>query len=71
MGKISPMHLCGKDLWHLITIIDLQNRYISHWKVSNTMDVNWCVRVLEEAIEMHGKPRNHKYRARKPWTTYL
>lgn len=45
-----------KGFMYLVAIIDLYSRYVVNWSVSNSMDAEWCQRVLEEAIEMHGKP---------------
>jgi putative transposase len=45
-----------KGFMYLVAIIDLYSRYVINWSVSNSMDAEWCKQVLEEAIEMHGKP---------------
>ncbi|MGK7389371.1 MAG: IS3 family transposase [Candidatus Cyclobacteriaceae bacterium M2_1C_046] len=45
-----------KGFMYLVAIIDLYSRYVINWSVSNSMDAEWCRQVLEEAIEMHGKP---------------
>ena len=45
-----------KGFMYLVAIIDLYSRYVVNWSVSNSMDAEWCRQVLEEAIEMHGKP---------------
>lgn len=45
-----------KGFMYLVAIIDLYSRYVVNWSVSNSMDAEWCQQVLEEAIEMHGKP---------------
>ena len=39
-----------------VAIIDLYSRYVINWSVSNTMDAEWCQQMLEQAIEIHGKP---------------
>lgn len=41
---------------YLIAFIDLYSRYVVKWSLSNTMDTEWCVEVLKEAIQEHGKP---------------
>lgn len=41
---------------YLTAVIDLYSRYVLHWSISNTMEANWCKELIEEAIEMHGKP---------------
>ena len=40
----------------LIAIIDLYSRYVVSWSLSNTMDAQWCVETVKEAIQKHGKP---------------
>ncbi len=41
---------------YLTAIIDLYSRKTLSWKISNTLDVDFCVEVLEEAINRYGKP---------------
>ena len=41
---------------YLVTIIDLYSRKILSWRVSNTMDAQFCVSALEEAIAHYGVP---------------
>lgn len=48
-----PMH---KGFMYMIAIIDVYSRKILHWDMGNTMEAMWCCRVLEECIEMHGRP---------------
>jgi len=45
-----------KGYMYLTAIIDLHSRYVLNWSVSNSMDATWCKELLEEAIEIHGKP---------------
>ena len=45
-----------KGYMYLVAIIDLYSRYVINWSVSNTMDAEWCQQMLEQAIEVHGKP---------------
>jgi putative transposase len=41
---------------YVMAIIDLYSRFTVNWSISNSMEAEWCTRVLEEAIGMHGKP---------------
>lgn len=41
---------------YLMAIIDLYSRYVLVWSVSNTMDTEWCSRVLREALASHPAP---------------
>lgn len=45
-----------KGSMYLVAIIDLHSRFVLNWSVSNTMDAQWCKEVLQEAIDIHGKP---------------
>jgi len=44
----------NKGFMYLAAIIDLHTRYVLHWKVSNSMDANWCVKLLQDTLEKHG-----------------
>ncbi|WP_419645374.1 IS3 family transposase, partial [Thiolapillus sp.] len=41
---------------YLVAIMDWYSRRVLSWRVSNTMDVSFCIDALEEAIERHGAP---------------
>jgi putative transposase len=41
---------------YLIAIMDLFSRKILSWRLSNTLDLGFCVAALEEALETYGKP---------------
>jgi putative transposase len=41
---------------YLAAIIDLFSRRILAWKISNTLDAEFCITALEEAIEAYGVP---------------
>ncbi len=45
-----------KGYLYLTAFIDLFSRYVLNWSLSNTMDAQWCLDTLEEAIALHGKP---------------
>lgn len=60
-----PNHVWGIDItyvpikngyMYLIAIIDLYSRFIVNWSLSNTMEAEWCVETVKEAIKAHGKP---------------
>ncbi|AEJ18873.1 Integrase catalytic region [Gracilinema caldarium DSM 7334] len=46
----------GKGFVYLVVILDLYSRKILSWKVSNTMDTEFCVTALEAAISQWGTP---------------
>ena len=41
---------------YLVAIIDWYSRKVLSWRLSNTMDTEFCVDCLEEAIESYGTP---------------
>lgn len=41
---------------YLVAIIDWYSRRVLSWRLSNTLDSNFCVDALEEALERFGKP---------------
>lgn len=41
---------------YLVSIIDLYSRKILAWNLSNSLDKNFCIETLEEAIERYGTP---------------
>ena len=46
----------GKGYYYLVAIMDWYSRQVLSWRISNTMDVNFCCNALEEALEKYGKP---------------
>lgn len=45
-----------KGFLYLTAVIDLYSRKVLNWSLSNTMSAEWCSKVVQEAIEMYGKP---------------
>lgn len=45
-----------KGYMYLCAVIDLHTRYVVNWSISNSMTAEWCKQVVEEAIEINGKP---------------
>jgi len=41
---------------YLVAIMDSYTRKVLSWKMSNTMDVDFCCEALEEALFFYGKP---------------
>jgi putative transposase len=54
-SDITYIKLSGGYVY-LVTIIDLYSRKVLSWRVSNTMDAQFCVAALEEAIAHYGIP---------------
>jgi len=45
----------ARGFLYLVAIIDWYSRYVLSWRLSNTLDVDFCVEALEEALRK-GKP---------------
>jgi len=41
---------------YLVAVIDWYSRRVLSWRISNSMDAEFCVDCLEEALRRHGKP---------------
>ena len=46
----------AKGFLYLVAIMDWSSRYVLSWRVSNTMDADFCVEALEEALARYGRP---------------
>jgi putative transposase len=46
----------GRGFLYLVAVIDWASRAVLAWRLSNTMDVSFCVSALEEALVRFGKP---------------
>ncbi len=45
----------ARGFLYLVAIIDVYSRYVLSWRLSNTLDVNFCIEALEEALKK-GRP---------------
>jgi len=41
---------------YLVAIIDVYSRYVLNWSISNTLDSDFCIEALKEAIKLYGTP---------------
>jgi putative transposase len=41
---------------YLVAVMDWRSRKILSWRVSNTLDSDFCNQALQEALELYGKP---------------
>jgi putative transposase len=46
----------GRGYLYLVAIMEWASRAVLAWRLSNTMDVSFCVSVLEEALARFGRP---------------
>src|SRR5215813_11047262 len=47
----------GRGFLYLVAVIDWANRAVLSWRLSNTMDVSFCVDALEDALSRSSKPQ--------------
>ena len=45
-----------RGFMYLVAVIDWYSRKVLSWRLSNTMDSDFCVEALEEAIALYGAP---------------
>ena len=45
-----------KGFMYLTAVIDLFSRYVLNWSLSNTMEAEWCRRMIEDAILIYDAP---------------
>ena len=41
---------------YLVAVMDWASRRVLAWRLSNTMDVDFCIAAVEEAMARHGRP---------------
>ena len=46
-----------KGFMYLVAIMDWHSRRVLSWRVSNTMEADFCVEALEEALQKYGTPQ--------------
>ena len=46
----------GRGFLYLVAVMDWASRAVLVWRLSNTMDVSFCVSALEEALARFGRP---------------
>jgi putative transposase len=46
----------GRGFLYLVAVIDWASRAVLAWRLSNTMDVSFCVAALDEALARFGRP---------------
>lgn len=56
ISPIFPQFPARRGFLYLVAIMDWASRKVLAWRLSNTMDADFCVEVLEEALARYGKP---------------
>lgn len=46
----------ARGFLYLVAVMDWHSRKVLAWRLSNTMDVDFCVDALEEAVAKYGRP---------------
>ena len=46
----------AKGFMYLVSIMDWHSRRVLSWRVSNTLDTDFCIEALEEALQRFGTP---------------
>jgi len=46
-----------KGFLYLVAVMDWATRHVLSWRLSNTMDADFCVEALKEAIDRYGSPK--------------
>ena len=46
----------SKGFVYLTAVMDWSSRYILSWKLSNTMDADFCIQALETSLSLYGTP---------------
>lgn len=46
----------ARGFCYLVAIMDLFSRRVLSWRLSNTLDVSFCLEALEEALDIYGAP---------------
>jgi putative transposase len=60
IGRIRRQYLTyipmRRGFLYLVAVMDWSTRKVLSWRVSNTMDVEFCIEALEEALARFGRP---------------
>ena len=46
----------NRGFMYLVAVMDWYSRKVLSWRVSNTLDTDFCIEAVEEAINRHGAP---------------
>jgi len=46
----------NRGFMYLVVVMDWYSRKILSWRISNTMDSDFCVEALQEALSLYGRP---------------
>ena len=60
--RAYPVPLQG--FLYLVVIMDWLSRAVLAWRLSNTLDADFCVEALEEALSRYGRPEIF---SKRPW----
>ena len=46
----------SRGFMYLVAMMDWHSRKVLSWRISNTLDANFCVEALQEALMRYGRP---------------
>jgi len=55
-GQRYHLHPMNRGFMFLVVVMDWHSRRVLSWRLSNTLDAEFCVAALQEAITWHGTP---------------
>ncbi|MBD0776954.1 DDE-type integrase/transposase/recombinase [Maribacter sp. ANRC-HE7] len=58
-----------RGFMYMNAIIDVHSRKILNWSISNSMDKEWCIDLLEDTIAKYGAPEIHNSDQRSQYTS--
>ena len=56
MVRRYNLHPMAKGFVYLVAVMDWFSRRVLAWRISITMEADFCVEALQEAIARHGRP---------------
>ncbi len=59
----------GGGFAYLVAIIDWYSQYVLSWRLSNTLENDFCVEVLQEALQRYGSPEIFNSEQRSQFTS--
>jgi len=57
VNQLWAADISGAAFLYLVAIIDWASRAVLSWRLSNTMDVSFCIAALQEALAKCGAPK--------------
>ena len=71
-GLVRGYHLRSdwpRDLCHLVAVMDWFSRRVLAWRLSISMETEFCVEALQDAMDRHGQAGHLQYRSGRTFTS--